>query len=131
MVCKPLRRVGCAPRCQRVAVNRVITGLHAWLLQRITAVYMLFFIPYLLIHFLLDPPHSYLAWRAWMGSASVSIATIVFSASLLLHAWIGIRDVVMDYVKPLALRLSALIVVAFGLAAVVAWTVRILLLASM
>lgn len=108
-------------------MRRTTTGLRAWLVQRVSAVYMLFFILFLLFHFLLDPPHSYLAWDGWMRGPGVSIATFVFFAALLSHAWVGVRDVLMDYVQPLALRASALALLGFSLMAIAAWVTRILL----
>lgn len=109
-------------------MKKTVTGLRAWLMQRVSAVYMLFFILFLLFHFLLDPPHSYLAWHGWMRNPGVSVATFVFFAALLLHAWVGVRDVLMDYVHPLALRVSVLALLALGLMAIAAWVVRILLM---
>ena len=109
-------------------MRRAVTGLRAWLVQRISAVYMLLFILFLLLHLLVDPPHDYLAWRDWIRSPGVSIAAFVFFAALLMHAWVGVRDVLMDYVHPLALRVSALALLGFSLTAIAAWVVRILLL---
>lgn len=63
-----------------------------------------------------------------MMTPSVSIATLVFFGALLLHAWVGIRDVVMDYVHTLALRVFALALLGFGLLAMAAWVGRILLM---
>ena len=108
-------------------MRKAVTGLRAWLVQRISAVYMLLFILFSLFHFLLDPPHDYLAWHGWMRNPGISVATLVFFTALLLHAWVGVRDVVMDYVHPLALRVSALALLGFSLMAIAAWVVRILL----
>lgn len=107
-------------------MKRAIAGLRAWLVQRVTAVYMLLFIVFLLIHFLLDRPTSYLAWHAWMHSLAVSIASFVFSVALLAHMWVGVRDVILDYVKPLAVRVGALALLGLGLIGLGAWIVRIL-----
>lgn len=108
-------------------MRKTVTGLRAWLVQRVSAVYMLLFIVFLLFHFLLNPPHSYLDWRGWIRNPGVSIATFVFFAALLLHAWVGVRDVLMDYVHSLALRISALALLGISLAAIAAWVARILL----
>jgi succinate dehydrogenase / fumarate reductase membrane anchor subunit len=105
-------------------LKRAITGLRAWLVQRVTAVYMLLFIVFLLAHFLLDPPQSYLAWQAWMLSPAVSIAAFVFCVALLAHMWVGVRDVILDYVKPL--RVVALALLGLGLIGLGAWVIRIL-----
>lgn len=107
-------------------MRKTVTGLRAWLLQRASAVYMLAFIVFFLFHFLLDRPHSYAAWHGWMSAPGVSIAACVFFAALLLHAWVGVRDVLMDYVHPAALRVCALTLVGFGLSAIGAWVLRIL-----
>jgi succinate dehydrogenase / fumarate reductase, membrane anchor subunit len=109
-----------------MAVRKAVTGLRAWLLQRASAVYMLAFIVFLLAHFLLDPPRSYAAWHGWMSAPGVSIAACVFFAALLAHAWVGLRDVLMDYVHPAALRVCALALLGFGLSATGAWVLRIL-----
>jgi succinate dehydrogenase membrane anchor subunit len=106
----------------------VITGLRAWLMQRLSAVYMLLFIMYLLAHFVIDPPRSHLAWRGWVMSGGVRIAAAVFFAALLMHAWIGLRDVTLDYVRPTPVRLFVLALMGSGLLAMAAWIVRILLL---
>ena len=72
-------------------MRTTVTGLRAWLVQRVTAVYMLLFILLFLAHAIVDPPHSYPAWRAWLMNSGVSIATGVFFAALLAHAWVGVR----------------------------------------
>ena len=105
-----------------------VTGLRAWLVQRISAVCMLLFIVFVLFHFLFDPPNSYLAWREWIMNPGVGIAVCIFYAALSMHAWVGIRDVVMDYVRPAALGVATLAVLGFGLIAVAAWVGRILLM---
>ena len=102
------------------------TGLHAWLVQRAAAVYMLLFIVYALAHFVADPPHSHAAWRAWITAPGVRVATALFFAALLVHAWIGLRDVLMDYVQPIAVRVALLALTGFGLTAIGVWVVRIL-----
>jgi len=105
-----------------------LTGLRAWLLQRLTAVYMIAFIVYLLAHFVTHAPHSYALWRAWLMRPEMSVATFVFFTALLLHAWVGVRDVVMDYLHPTILRVLVLAITGFGLLAMEAWVTRILLI---
>lgn len=107
-------------------MKRMISGLRAWLVQRISAVYMLLFIVFLLVRFLLAPAASYPAWRAWMLNPAISIATFVFFVALLAHTWVGMRDVILDYVKPLAVRVSVLTLLGFFLTGLGAWVVRIL-----
>lgn len=107
-------------------MRRSVTGLRAWLVQRLSAVYMLLFIVFLLIHFLVDPPTSYPAWHGWVLGRGVSVAASIFWLALLTHAWVGVRDVVMDYVHPIAVRVLVLAVVSLGLMGISAWAIRIL-----
>lgn len=107
-------------------MRRAVSGLRAWLVQRVTAVYMLLFLVFLLTHFLLDRPTSYLAWHTWIVSPVVSITALVFCAALLAHMWVGLRDVILDYVKPFAVRVGALASLALGLIGLGAWVIRIL-----
>jgi succinate dehydrogenase / fumarate reductase, membrane anchor subunit len=107
-------------------MRKTVTGLRAWLVQRVSAIFMLFYMAFLLAHFIVDPPHSYTAWHGWMTSSFVSITTAVFFAALLAHAWVGVRDVIMDYVRPVAVRVCLLASLAFALTATGAWVLRIL-----
>ena len=111
-------------------MRKTVTGLRAWLVQRVSAVYMMFFIVFLLAHFVIDPPHSYQAWHGWMVSSSVSIVTAVFFAALLAHAWVGLRDVILDYIHPVAFRVGLLVLLGFGLTALGVWVMRILWMRS-
>ncbi len=110
-------------------MKTVATGLLAWLLQRVTALAMLLYMVFGLLHFLLDPPRSHQAWHAWMRQPGVAIATAVFFVTMLLHAWVGLRDVLMDYVGPPGVRVAALAALGFGLTGIAAWVARILLVA--
>ena len=53
-------------------MRRPLGGLPAWLTQRLSAVFMLGFIVFVFAHILVDPPHSYEAWRGWVASPVVS-----------------------------------------------------------
>ncbi len=108
-------------------MRRVLTGLNAWLIQRITAVYLLGFIVFLCLHFMLDSPPSYAQWREWVRAPGVSTAALLFFAAILIHAWVGLRDVILDYVHPSAARITALALSGFGIAAMAAWVLQIML----
>jgi succinate dehydrogenase / fumarate reductase, membrane anchor subunit len=54
------------------------------------------------------------------------VATLLFAVSLAWHAWVGVRDIVMDYVKPDGLRLGLQVVTILVLASYVGWTVQVL-----
>jgi succinate dehydrogenase / fumarate reductase membrane anchor subunit len=54
------------------------------------------------------------------------IATLLFLASLAWHAWVGVRDILMDYVKHDGLRLGLQVLTLLLLAGYVGWTIEIL-----
>lgn len=111
-------------------VNRVVVGAHYglgnWLAQRITAVIMAVFTILFLIVFLRGAPLSYGEWKAFMTQGWMRIATLLFAVSFAWHAWVGVRDIIMDYVKPDGVRLALQVVIAVVIAVYLGWTVEIL-----
>lgn len=105
-------------------------GLRTWLLQRVSAVYLAVFLVYVLVHFWRNPQPDYAAWHGWMTSPAVSVAAAGFVLALLVHGWVGLRDVVLDYIHPLGLRLLVLTLIALLLIGCGLRAVRILILAS-
>ena len=103
-----------------------VSGLRAWIIQRFTAVYLLVFFLLLLGYFAFFPPGSYDGWHEAISSTVVFVAFAVFVVALLAHAWIGLRDVILDYVKPLSLRVAALALLALYLTGMGAWVARVL-----
>lgn len=108
-------------------MSRRAYGLRTWLLQRVTAVYVAAFTLFLAAHFLFDPPASYLAWREWMARPAIGVAWAVFVVAVLVHVWVGVRDVFMDYVHPAGLRLAALSLLGLALLALGFWALSALL----
>ena len=111
-------------------VKRVIVGAHygtgSWLAQRVTAVIMALYTIIAVPLVLSGPALTYEAWKGLFAQGWVRIATLLFAASLAWHAWVGMRDILMDYIKPTGLRLTAQFVVAFMLLFYLVWTAAIL-----
>ena len=103
------------------------TGLKAWWVQRVSALYMLLFVLFLLYSFALQPLQAFPQWHAWLARPGTSVAFLVFFAALLGHMWVGLRDVLLDYAKPASLRRSLLATVALGLLGLGIWLLSILL----
>jgi len=101
-------------------------GLKAWLVQRLSAVYMVLYLLIAVFYLAASSPHGYSEWKALIATPAVSVATLLLFAMVLLHAWVGVRDVVMDYVHPYALRLTALVLVAGALVAMGVWVVQVM-----
>lgn len=112
-------------------MSRRASGLKAWAIQRATALYLAVFFVVLLGKFSLEPPSSQLDWRLWVADPVTGIAFMVFIVALLFHAWVGVRDVLMDYVKPITVRATLLSLVALTLLACGLWAAQILILARL
>ena len=112
-------------------MSRRASGLRAWILQRITAVYLLVFIVLFGGSLVFDPPASHAAWRDWVTGPWVSIALLLFFLSLLIHAWVGVRDILIDYVHPLTARITLLTLTGIGLLGCGFWAVQVVILARL
>ncbi|HVC11191.1 MAG TPA: succinate dehydrogenase, hydrophobic membrane anchor protein [Burkholderiales bacterium] len=97
-------------------MKAIPSALPAWLVQRLSALYMLLFLFYALASWTLARPAGYAAWRAWVLAGSMRLPGLLFFAALFAHAWVGLRDVILDYIHPIWLRLGALTAVAVALA---------------
>ncbi len=111
-------------------MSRTASGFRAWILQRISAAWLGLFVLATLGYFLLSPPATFEQWRAFVAHPVVGTLILVTVAVVLLHAWVGIRDVLIDYVPPLALRLTLLSLFGLGFVACGLWALQVILLAS-
>ncbi|HCY64383.1 MAG TPA: succinate dehydrogenase, hydrophobic membrane anchor protein [Oxalobacteraceae bacterium] len=111
-------------------MKKAISGFRAWFVQRFTALYMLLFILFALFHFSFNAPQSYDDWRGSVTHPFAFASIMLFIIALSLHAWVGLRDVLMDYVKPLRLRITLFVLLAASLAGLALWLLQILLLAQ-
>lgn len=102
-------------------MKAALDGMRAWALQRATALVTLAFLLYMLLHIALAPPASQAEWRGWLASPAMRLALMLFFVAAAAHAWVGMRDVILDYVKPLGLRLAALLLLALWLLATTGW----------
>ena len=101
-------------------------GLRPWLLQRLTAIVMAAYTVVVFACLLVHPIASQADLRTLFAGGFFRVATLLFLAALLYHAWVGLRDIFMDYVKPVWLRLSLQMAVALALLGYFAWGVAIL-----
>ena len=101
-------------------------GVRDWLLQRLTAIVMAGYTIFVILAMLLHRPLNYPAWKSVFSEMWFQVGTMLFVASLLYHAWIGMRDILMDYIKPTGIRLTLQFAVAFVLLFYLVWTAGIL-----
>ena len=110
--------------------KRVVVGAHYgvrdWLVQRATAVLMALFTIVMIVECLWPGPMSYEKWGGIFASQWMKVLTFVTIASILWHAWVGVRDVLMDYVKPLAARLVLQVAAIAWLVGCAGWALQVL-----
>jgi len=109
-------------------MNFLIDGLKGWLIQRISAIFMALFFLYLISYFLLTPPLNYDEWQSWFSSGFNRILFSGFFILLILHAWVGVRDVIFDYIKPVKIQNLLLYTLAVFLVVCFIWIIQILFL---
>jgi len=97
------------------------TGTGTWLLQRATALMLAFALSGLAIYFLTAMPLDFNGWRALFAPLWLRVLMLLVGVALALHAWVGMRDIFMDYVHPTGLRLALYLAVIVTLAGSVAW----------
>jgi succinate dehydrogenase / fumarate reductase membrane anchor subunit len=103
-----------------------LTGLRAWVVQRVSAIYLALFIIYCLVAALTADEFSYSTWRDWLSQPFANIAVGLFFLALLLHAWVGVRDILLDYVHHTGWRFALLSLFAVTLLAMGLWVARVL-----
>ena len=102
-------------------------GLKDWLVQRVTAVAMAAYTLILAAALMRGGGiGGFDGWRALLSGGFMRLATFLFVVSLCWHAWIGIRDIFMDYVKPVGVRLTLHVLAILALVGYAGWAVQIL-----
>ena len=104
-------------------------GLRDWLAQRITSLLMALFTIVVVVQVLFGGKLDYYRWSAIFAPQWMKVLAFVTIVSLLYHVWVGMRDIWMDYIKPVGTRLvlQALTIVwllaCAGYAAQILWRV--------
>lgn len=104
-------------------------GMRDWLSQRITAVLMALFTVVLIVRIFIVPGEGgvdYYSWSQIFNPQWMKFLTFSVIASLALHVWVGIRDVWMDYVKPVGLRLALQVFTIVYLVGCAGWAVQVI-----
>ena len=113
-----------------IGPKRLVVGAHYgikdWLAQRVTAIVMALYTIILLVSFFTASNFSYEGWAGLFAHQWFKLFSLVTLFGLFYHAWVGVRDIWMDYIKPVGLRLTLQIATVLWLIACAAWAVQIL-----
>jgi succinate dehydrogenase / fumarate reductase membrane anchor subunit len=114
----------------KVGPKRLVVGAHYglrdWLAQRVTAIVLAVYVLLLVAWALFSGPLGYEGWAGAFAPTWMKVATLLALFSLFFHAWIGIRDLWMDYVKPTGVRLGLEVLTILWLVGCAIWSVQIL-----
>jgi succinate dehydrogenase / fumarate reductase membrane anchor subunit len=110
--------------------RRLVVGAHYgtrdWLAQRITSIVMAVFTIVLGVQVLMPGRLDYDRWSAIFASQWMKVLTFVTIVSLLWHAWVGMRNIWMDYAKPAGLRLVLDVATIVWLVGLAGWAIQVL-----
>ncbi|MBV8125355.1 MAG: succinate dehydrogenase, hydrophobic membrane anchor protein [Paucibacter sp.] len=111
--------------------KRIVSGAHYglrdWLAQRVTAVLMALFTVVLLAQLLLTrEPLGYDLWAGIFSQQWMKFLAFTLILSLAFHAWVGVRDIWMDYVKPVGVRLALHVFTLVWLLGCAGWAIQVL-----
>jgi succinate dehydrogenase / fumarate reductase membrane anchor subunit len=115
---------------QNYGSKRLVVGAHYgfrdWLSQRVTAGLMALFTIVLLVQVLLPGPMGYEKWAGIFASQWMKVLTFVVIVSLAYHAWVGMRDVWMDYIQAVGVKLVVQVATIAWLVGCCGWAVQVL-----
>ena len=115
---------------QNFGSKRIVVGAHYglrdWLSQRVTAAVMALFTLAVFVQILLPGEMGYDKWAGIFSQQWMKVLTFVVIVSLLYHVWVGMRDVWMDYVKPVGIRLSLQVFTIVWLVGCAGWAIQVL-----
>lgn len=108
---------------------KTATGSHSgtgvWMMQRATAVLLVLALPVLLVYSLTALPLDFAGWQALWAPLWSRVLLVLGGTALALHAWIGMRDIFMDYVHCTVWRLALTLAVIVVLAGSLVWLAAI------
>jgi len=115
---------------QNYGTKRIVTGasygLRDWLAQRVTAILMALFTIVLLAQVIFGEPVSYYKWAGIFASQWMKTLTFAVILAMLYHVWVGVRDIFMDYIKPVGIRLGLQVFAIVWLVGCAGWAIQVL-----
>ena len=116
---------------QNYGTKRIVTGasygLRDWLAQRVTAGLIALFTLVVLVQVVLGQGDiGYDKWAGIFSGQCMKALTFSIFMALTLHVWVGVRDIWMDYVKPVGVRLLLQVFTLVWLVSCLGWAIQVL-----
>jgi succinate dehydrogenase / fumarate reductase membrane anchor subunit len=107
------------------------SGMKAWLIQRFSGIYIGLFVLIFSFVFWQSAPFKYHQWVGLFSQTWIQITTSLFILALLFHAWIGLRDIFLDYIHSISVKMVVMSAIILMLLASGFWGLRALFLVEM
>ena len=113
-----------------MSTNKIVVGAHYglrdWLGQRITGALLALYAVMLVLLSWSKAELSYGTWAGMFAEPWLKVATLMAILALIYHAWVGIRDIYMDYIQPTGVRLTLQVLTILALLGYAFWALVIL-----
>ncbi|MCL1075131.1 succinate dehydrogenase, hydrophobic membrane anchor protein [Shewanella dokdonensis] len=80
------------------------SGVHDFIMLRASAVILACYAVFLVVFAAVSSPLTYAVWHGLYAALPMKVFTLLALIALLIHAWIGVWQVLTDYVKNVSLR---------------------------
>jgi succinate dehydrogenase / fumarate reductase membrane anchor subunit len=111
-----------------IGIHRLVVGAHYgvgnYLVQRLTAVYLTAYTLLLIGLLLYTRDLSYVGWASLFVPLWMKVLSLIAMFTLMYHAWIGVKDIWMDSVKPTGIRLALQTLTVLWLLFCAVWSVQ-------
>jgi succinate dehydrogenase / fumarate reductase, membrane anchor subunit len=102
------------------------SGLHDWMIQRVSAVVLALYVIYLTGFVFSAETLEFALWQNLFAQTWFKVFSLLALASLCFHAWIGMWIISTDYIKPTGLRMVFQVLVILACLAFLIWGAQIL-----
>ena len=110
--------------------RRIVVGAHYglrdWLAQRFTSLVMAIFTIVVVVQVLMPGSLDYYRWSAIFAPQWMKVLSFVTIVSLFWHVWVGMRNIWMDYVHSVGIRLGLDVLTIAWLVGCAGWAIQVL-----
>ena len=89
-------------------------GIQDWLILRASAIVITLYVLYLVGFVAFTSDITYDVWYSFFTASFTQVFTTLTLIAILAHAWVGLWQVLTDYVKCLSLRLQFIIIIVLA-----------------
>ena len=107
-------------------VNIAHFGFRDWIAQRVSAVILAIYTVIFISAVIIVRNDGYAGWSHLFENIWMKISSFLAIIALCYHAWVGVREIWMDYIKPVGVRLGLQLFSIIWLVVCGLWALKIL-----